>query len=97
MNFKNRQIEIWKAEQKLHSETQGLLVDLLNSLTPDQLEKVTGIDIDEYMFVHKVTPHDITVGEHSLDEEDYYVKDIEEFSQTTQKEIIDFILTEIIK
>ena len=97
MNFKDRQIEIWKEEQKLHSKTQELLVDLLKSLTPEQLEKVTGIEIDEYSFIDKITPDGVTIGEHVLDEEDYYSIDIEELSQATQKEIIDFILTNIVK
>jgi len=96
MNFKERQIEIWKEEKELHSKTQELLIDLLKSLKPIQLKKISNFQIDEYTFIHKITPDVVVVGEYDLDENHYFKQSIETLSQSTQKQIIDFILSEII-
>jgi hypothetical protein len=99
MNFKDRQIAIRQAEHDLAVETQKLLVDLLKELTPDQIESIYGedvLEINEYEFIHKLTPDYVIIGEHDLDDEDYTKKCLDDLSQEVMKAIIDYILYNII-
>jgi hypothetical protein len=92
--FKERQIEIWRKENEILDETNVLLTEVLESLTPDQSQYLKGYGVDEYRTVVKlVSPTDLLVQDDFEGEE---LISIGKLRQIEQKEMLDFIFFNIL-
>jgi hypothetical protein len=102
MNFKERQIDIYNKEVSLSNETNKLLYDLLISLSPIQKKRLGGYDISSNGF-DELCISSINVINHSIQLElendlgDEETKDIESLSQVEQKDLIDYIMLNVLK
>ena len=94
MNFKERQIDIYNKEISLNNETNELLYDILMSLSPIQRQKFCGYSVNDYETIMGIVINNDSVY-FELDDGD--VKDISYLIQLEQKEIIDYIMSNILK
>ena len=87
-HFRERQLNIRKTEIELQSQTQSLLIDLLSSMTFEQLENVSGLELESGGIILNITPYNVTIESF----EENVVEHLYDMSQTEQKSIIDFII-----
>ena len=86
----DRQISIREKQTALHSETQQLISDILNSMTKKQLKRLFEYDIDsDRRIIGDISSDGFLVE--VFEESEEYVS-IGNLSQFDQKELIDFIL-----
>lgn len=91
--FKAKQIEIFNDEVALANKTQKLLVELLESMSDDEREKLAGTELDVYKEVVSMDANGLVYVDTDVNEE--FECSLEELSQVQQKEIIDTILCNI--
>lgn len=87
----DRQISIREKETALHSETQKLLHDMLDRMTPEQKNRLVGYNFDEgfYNIDGNITSDGFDISD---DDGNSFYRTIDELSQIEQKELIDHIL-----
>lgn len=97
MTFKQRQIKTWEISNKLHEVTQKLMFDLLSSLSKEELAMISDFHITDYETIVSVeVEHESFTVE--VDGENFHEsKAFDDCSQLEQKELIDFIMYNILK
>jgi hypothetical protein len=91
--LKNKQIEIFNDEVALANKTQKVLVEILEHMSEEELEKLTGTELDIYKEIVSIDGKGLVYVDTDVDEE--FACSLEELSQIQQKEIIDTVLCNI--
>lgn len=94
-SFQIRQNALSLKESELLNETNELLSDLLLSLTDKQLELLSNYYYNDYEYISNVN-NEITFCFSYLGELDSYSKRFSDLLQIEQKNIINFILNNIL-
>jgi hypothetical protein len=96
--FQHRQRSIRERENVLHSETNKLLYDILSNMTEEQRVTLKGFYLDNEQRVESVVNNEgFIVASYTgslFDEKPYYM-DIEDMTQSEQRDVIDHVLDEI--
>lgn len=94
--LKQKQVDIFHKEIELYNQTMKLLVELLSLLNKDELEKLAGIQIDEWDCIGSIDKGGY-IKEDDLEDGVCETNKLDTLSQEVLKNIIDYILIYILK
>jgi len=91
--FKQRQIEIYTAEQRLSALTHSTLFQLLEAMTDAERQSLVGHELDTYKEIIGIDGSGVNYEDTDVNET--FFCELDELSQIQQKEIIDTVLSNI--
>jgi hypothetical protein len=91
--FKQRQIEIYTAEQRLLQLTHATLFQMLEAMTDIERQSLVGLELDTYKEIISIDSTGVNYEDTDVNET--FFCELEELSQIQKKEIIDEIILNI--
>ena len=93
LEFKDRQIEIYTAEQRLSALTHSVLFQILEAMSDAERQLLIGYELDTYKEIIGIDGSGVNYTDTDVNES--FFCELDELSQIQQKEIIDTVLLNI--